>query len=158
MDTFEDELHNLMTVKDPPRAVRKGIIRTIKEMARQVHDINTRALDGNLFSRIIHLNVFYLGPLPQAPEVENSQKASTQETEQAENLYGDDRDDSTGPKQQEEALKPPTPLMEAPDRPALSFSRYTLTTGHELEVDGRIQPGATSHLDLVRGDEGVDEN
>ncbi|GKT40023.1 ankyrin-3 [Colletotrichum spaethianum] len=58
MDRLEDEIHNLMTLPGPE--LTTGLVRKVKNIARQVNDINTKFLIANFFSRLLRINVFPL--------------------------------------------------------------------------------------------------
>lgn len=132
----------------PGLDVKKGIMRKIKDMAYQVNDVNIRALDGNLFSRLVNINAFYLADLPK--EAETEQESSVQEEE--------DRNARIQQDTSQSGRHSSAPLIEFPTPPASPFSRYTLTTGHWMEIDSRYSQSVIDHAGLVRGDEGVDED
>ncbi|KAH8733608.1 ankyrin repeat-containing domain protein [Ilyonectria robusta] len=145
IEVLEDELYNLMSLPGPD--VKKGIMRKIKDMAYQVNDVNIRALDGNLFSRLVNINTFYLPDLPK--EAETKQESSVQEEEHQNATIQQDTSQSVPHSS--------TPLIEFPTPPASPFSQYTLTTGHWMEIDSRCSQCDIDHANLVRGDEGVEE-
>lgn len=145
IEVLEDELYNLMSLPGPD--VKKGIMRKIRDMAYQVNDVNIRALDGNLFSRLVNINTFYLPDLPK--EAETKQEASVQEEEHQNATIQQDTSQSVPHSS--------TPLIEFPTPPASPFSQYTLTTGHWMEIDSRCSQSDIDHASLVRGDEGVEE-
>lgn len=145
IEVLEDELYNLMSLPGPD--VKKGIMRKIKDMAFQVNDVNIRALDGNLFSRLVNINAFYLVDLPK--EAETKQESSVPEDEDQNTRIQQDTSQC--------GLQFSAPLIEFPTPPASPFSRYTLTTGHWMEIDSRYSQSVIDHAGLVRGDEGVDE-
>lgn len=58
IDRLEDEIHNLMSLPGPE--LKTGLVRKVKNIARQVDHINTRFLDANFFSRLLHINFFSL--------------------------------------------------------------------------------------------------
>ncbi|KAF4994266.1 hypothetical protein FGRMN_5904 [Fusarium graminum] len=132
IEVLEDELHNLLGLPGPD--IRKGVMTKIRDLARQVNDTNIRALDGNLFTRITNINVFYLAPIPKDGEPGYDTPRFTRH------------------------FITTAPMRELPIVPALPFSQYTLTTSHWMEAWNRFPQSTVDHADLVRGDEGVEEN
>jgi hypothetical protein len=137
IEVLEDELHNLVGLPGPD--IRKGITGKIRDLALQVNDVNVRALEGNMFSRIVNINVFYLPVLPKEPYG----KRAEAEIERA----------SPSVKQRATAAIPDLRRV-----PASPFSWYTLTTSNWMEADSRHRQSDITHADLVRGDEGVDKD
>ncbi|KAF5676117.1 ankyrin repeat [Fusarium heterosporum] len=114
--------------------IRKGVMTKIRDLARQVNDTNVRALDGSLFPRITNINVFYLPP----PLKEGEPGYDTPHFAKH--------------------SRATAPIRELPAVPALPFSQYTLTNSHWMEAWSRFPQSTIDHLDLVRGDEGVEED
>ncbi|KAH6957155.1 ankyrin repeat protein [Fusarium avenaceum] len=137
MEVLEDELHNLMGLPGPD--IRKGITGKIRDLAHQVNDVNIRALEGNLFSRIANINAFYLPDLP---------KESYAKLVEVEMKF-----DSLPAEQPSE-----TAIPELPTVPASPFSWYTLTTSNWMEANSRHRQSVITHADLVLGDEDVDKD
>ncbi|KAK1636422.1 ankyrin repeat-containing domain protein [Colletotrichum phormii] len=70
IDRLEDEIHNLMSLPGPE--LRTGLVTKVKNIARQVDDINIRFLGANFFSRLLRINVFHLRSiLPSANKPTN---------------------------------------------------------------------------------------
>lgn len=137
MEVLEDELHNLMGLPGPD--IRRGITGKIRDLAHQVNDVNIRALEGNLFSRIANINAFYLPDLPKesyAKRVEVEMKFDSLPAEQPSE----------------------TAIPELPTVPASPFSWYTLTTSNWMEANSRHRQSVITHADLVLGDEDVDKD
>lgn len=123
----------------PGPDVRKGITGKIRDLAFQVNNVNIRALEGNLLSRIVNINVFYLPRFPKEPYAKEVEAEMKLDFLPAEHLS--------------EAAIPELPTV-----PASPFSWYTLTTSNWMEADSRYRQSVITHADLVRGDEDVDEN
>lgn len=128
----------------PGPDVKKGVMRKIRDMAQQVSDVNIRALDGNMFSRVVNINAFYLPDFPEEEEIKQESYMQEGEKIQQDSLHLGQH--STAP------------LNELPTVPASPFSRYTLTTSHWMEIESRFQQSIINHAGLVQGDEGVDED
>lgn len=137
IDVLEDELHNLVGLPGPD--VRKGITGKIRDLAFQVNNVNIRALEGSLFSRIVNINVFYLPRLAKGPYAKGGETEMKLDSLPAEHLS--------------EATIPELPTV-----PASPFSWYTLTTSNWMEADSRYRQSVITHADLVRGDEDVGED
>jgi hypothetical protein len=137
IEVLEDELHHLMCLPGPD--IWKGMMKKIRDLALQVNDVNIRALEGNLFSQIANINVFYLPDLPKEPYASQVEAEMKRDSLPAEQLSA-------------------VGIPELRTVPASPFSWYTLTTSNWMEADNRHRQSVITHTDLVRGDEGVDED
>ncbi|KAH7310656.1 ankyrin repeat-containing domain protein [Stachybotrys elegans] len=68
IDTLEDELHNLMELPGP--TIKHGIMKKIRTLAQQVSQTNLDFIDARLFSRLVHIDVFYMTDLETHAELE----------------------------------------------------------------------------------------
>ncbi|KAK1990874.1 hypothetical protein LX36DRAFT_591731 [Colletotrichum falcatum] len=95
VDVLEDELHTLMTLPGP--SIESGLIRKIKNIARQVEDTNARFLESRLLSRLAHASIFSLDPVedPQATKDEKPTGNAALETDEPEPNQNGVRDENT---------------------------------------------------------------
>ncbi|CAG1991720.1 unnamed protein product, partial [Fusarium graminearum] len=158
MEILEDEVLNLMTLPGPE--IPNDRLGKIKNIARQIEDINIHYLKSRLFHRLTTFNVFHLMDIPEAV-LDEELKGESVVVLNPTNNTDDDKNDltSTGVAQPDQVYQKmpiqhsaPT-LTKFPVSPASPFSRYTLTTYNSMEVASRFRVKNIDHASLVRGDE-----
>ncbi|KAM0348148.1 hypothetical protein ACHAP4_011103 [Fusarium culmorum] len=162
MEVLEDEVLNLMTLPGPD--ITHDRLSKVKNIARQIEDINMHYLKSILVHRLTSINVFHLMDIPEA----GIQEELNENLVAASNLTNDADDDKnnligTGVTQIDQVQKPMSVQHSTPTSTKLPtvlaspFSRYTLTTFISMETAGRFRVKNIDHASLVRGDEKSDD-